>query len=393
MKRLGLCLVLAAALTVCTGMAPLAAETKIENVKLEFSYGSGGEPENGHEIGGINVTAPGDSPYIVEYAEYINDADVWVVGDRPIVRVELSAKDGYRFSYTSKSRFSLSGCGATYKRADAYDDGMQLELDVYLQRIGGTLDGVSNPSWDGYYAVWDTMEGVKHYEVRLYRNENLIATVETSSDTYDFSGYMNEEGNYTFRVRAVASYNDRAGEWSNYSEDYYVDEEEASYNGSNGMWLQDGTGWWYSYQNGGYPRACWKNLNGAWYYFNPSGYRVTGWNRIDREWYYLSPDGVMLTGWQLVNGSWYYMDGSGVMLTDWQTINGARYYLNESGAMLTGWQYIDGCWYYFNENGAMMTGWQLINGKWYYMDSNGIMYANRWTPDGYYVDQSGAMVQ
>ena len=40
----------------------------------------------------------------------------------------------------------------------------------------------------------------------------------------------------------------------------------------------------------------------------------------------------------------------------------------------------------------MQTGWNYINGKYYYMDSNGAMYANRTTPDGHYVDASGARV-
>jgi len=39
----------------------------------------------------------------------------------------------------------------------------------------------------------------------------------------------------------------------------------------------------------------------------------------------------------------------------------------------------------------MLTGWQAINGKWYYLGSNGVMYANTTTPDGRYVDGSGAL--
>ena len=69
------------------------------------------------------------------------------------------------------------------------------------------------------------------------------------------------------------------------------------------------------------------------------------------------------------------------------------YYLDASGAMTTGWQYIRNRWYYMDASGAMTTGWQYINGKWYCMDSNGVMYANTWTPDGRYVDASGALVR
>ena len=41
---------------------------------------------------------------------------------------------------------------------------------------------------------------------------------------------------------------------------------------------------------------------------------------------------------------------------------------------------------------AQLTGWQAINGKWYYLGSNGVMYANTTTPDGRYVDGSGAWI-
>ena len=52
----------------------------------------------------------------------------------------------------------------------------------------------------------------------------------------------------------------------------------------------------------------------------------------------------------------------------------------------------NGQWYYLDPSGAMLTGWQAINGKWYYLGSNGVMYANTTTPDGRYVDGSGAWI-
>lgn len=64
-----------------------------------------------------------------------------------------------------------------------------------------------------------------------------------------------------------------------------------------------------------------------------------------------------------------------------------------TGAMKTGWQQLGGQWYYLNGSGEMTTGWQAVGGRWYYMGSNGVMYANTWTPDGRYVDGSGAWVQ
>ena len=108
-KRLGFIMTLV--LIMALAMPAWAADTKIDSVKLDFSY-SGEEPKSGNEIGRIHVKAPDGQPFTVEYAEYSNEGDVWVVGDRPLVHVDLTAKSGYRFSSTSKSRFTLHGCSA-----------------------------------------------------------------------------------------------------------------------------------------------------------------------------------------------------------------------------------------------------------------------------------------
>ena len=138
-----------------------------------------------------------DRPFTVEYAEYSNEGDVWVVGDRPLVHVELTAKSGYRFGSTSKSRFTLNGCSAVYKKARIYDDGTQMELEVYLKRIGGTLSSVQNLEWGGNVAYWDPLEGSKEYEVRLYRDEKSVVTVKTTDSSYNFSNNMDREDSYT----------------------------------------------------------------------------------------------------------------------------------------------------------------------------------------------------
>ena len=386
------CIALAAAMTFMSVMPAFAADTKIDTVKLTFSYDTA--PASGDSIGSIHVS--GDtSSYYVESAEYTNadDQDTWTVGDIPEVKVELYAKDGYRFSYTSKSHFKLSGCNAEFKKAKIYDSGDYIEVTAQLKRIGGKLEGTSNLEWNDGIAEWDSIDGAKSYDVKLLRDEKTVTTVNTTGTTFNFNGYFNKEGDYTFRVRAIASYNDKAGEWSDDSSSYYVDEDEAGvYNGT-GRWVQDNVGWWYSYSSGGYPSNGWKQINGAWYYFNTSGYRQTGWVRVDRQWYYLNGDGVMTSGWQLVGGQWYYMNGSGEMQTGWQAVGGKWYYLDPTGAMKTGWQQLGGQWYYLNGSGEMTTGWQAVGGRWYYMGSNGVMYANTWTPDGRYVDGSGAWVQ
>ncbi|MCB7320447.1 N-acetylmuramoyl-L-alanine amidase family protein [Lacrimispora sp. 210928-DFI.3.58] len=383
---------LAVIMAVTAAFPAFAADTKINTVKLTFRYDKA--PASGDDIGDITVTA-GGSTYTVESAEYTNadDKDTWTVGDVPEVKVELSAEDGYKFSYTTKSHFSLSGCSAEFEKAKIYDSGSTIEVYAQLKRVGGKLESASGIEWEDSTARWDEIEGAKSYDVKLLRDEKTVTTVNTTGTSFNFAGYFNKEGDYTFRVRAISSYNNKAGEWSDDSDTFTVSEDEiGTYSGS-GRWTQDGNGWWYAYDTGGYPAGCWKQIDGAWYHFDASGYRQTGWQRVDGKWYYLHINGVMLTGWQFINNQWYYMNGSGEMQTGWQAVNGKWYYMNSSGVMLTGWQQVGNQWYYLDASGAMTTGWQAVDGKWYYLGTNGAMYANTWTPDGRYVDGNGVWTQ
>jgi glucan-binding YG repeat protein len=86
--------------------------------------------------------------------------------------------------------------------------------------------------------------------------------------------------------------------------------------------------------------------------------------------------------------------------------DGNWYYLSEThdgwfGHKMNGW-YLDSSdnnWYYLNTvTGSMAKGWQQIGEKWYYLAEEsqrathtyGSMYRNELTPDGYFVDNSGA---
>ena len=60
------------------------------------------------------------------------------------------------------------------------------------------------------------------------------------------------------------------------------------------------------------------------------------------------------------------------------------------GQKATGWIKDSGSWYYLNNSGSMATGWVKDSGSWYYLASSGKMLHNTYTPDGYYVDASGA---
>ncbi len=341
------------------------ADTRIENVELTITIDK--EPEAGDGIGEVTASVAQNAPYSVVYATFETESERWTIGERPVIRIELEANGEYYFGYTSKSHFKFSGAdNITFKKASRRDKNMSMTVEVYLKRIGGILPAVEGLEWSSTAtATWEYMEGAKSYEVRLLRNGSTVTTATTSGTSYNFSKNISREGEYSFRVRAVSSYDDRKGEWSDESDTFDIDKEDvrgiqnSSSNSSvspsytNRGWVRDNNGWWYSNGNGTWLANGWHYINNVWYYFNSSGY--------------------ILTGWQFINGRWYYM--------------------NESGAMLTGWLWLNNVWYYTDPSGAMLTGWQYINGKWYYLDpGNGAMYANTITPDGYQVDASGARI-
>ncbi|MBQ2022133.1 MAG: hypothetical protein II213_00265, partial [Lachnospiraceae bacterium] len=69
-------------------------------------------------------------------------------------------------------------------------------------------------------------------------------------------------------------------------------------------------------------------------------------------------------------------------------------YVGADGAKFTGWLLKSEGYYYYRK-GVKVTGWVNEGSTWYYMNPDtagceGKMYAAQWTPDGYYVDESGA---
>lgn len=367
MKKRAVGLLLALSMVLGMSMNAAAAETKIEKVKIEFSWGD--VPKAGDRPGSISASAGGDE-YSVGDVYYTNDVDdYWTLGTTPEVVAMIHAKNGYKFSSTSKTYFSITGDNAKYKRARLSDGNTTLELTVTFPQLTGRLPQVENNYWEDTVAVWDELDGARSYEIRLYRNEKLLTTVKSTEANYDFASSFTREGDYSFKVRGIAKYNNNPGEWCEQSDYQIITASQAATSGT-GRWVQDARGWWYSYSTGGYPASVWKQVDGVWYYFDKDGYMMTGWVNIGGTWYYLASNGGMTTGWQAINGRWYYMDGSGAMTTGWQTVNGRKYFMDSSGGMLTGWQYIDNNWYYFDT-------------------ASGALYTSTITPDGYHVDSWG----
>ena len=149
---------------------------------------------------------------------------------------------------------------------------------------------------------------------------------------------------------------------------------------------------WYYQKQGQLVQNDWVKDKGTWYFMNDKGVMFNQtWLYQGGNWYAFKSSGAMISAdWLYDNGSWYYLKDSGSMATGWLKDGGSWYYLKDSGAMATGWVNYNGTWYYLKDSGAMATGWVKDNGKWYYLASSGKMLRNTYTPDGYYVGNSGA---
>lgn len=76
-------------------------------------------------------------------------------------------------------------------------------------------------------------------------------------------------------------------------------------------WQKDGTGWWYVYPDGSYPKAKWAEIDSKWYYFGETGYMLKNqWLFSGGAWYFLGPDGAMLQNVPVV------LDENGRMMPD-----------------------------------------------------------------------------
>lgn len=100
-------------------------------------------------------------------------------------------------------------------------------------------------------------------------------------------------------------------------------------------WNVDETGWWYctDVANGYYYKEAWRKIEGEWYYFDNKGYaKQNTWFRdTDNKWYWLKPNCVMgKSEWIWIDSECYCFDEHGVLYINCKTPDG--YYVDETGA-------------------------------------------------------------
>lgn len=155
--------------------------------------------------------------------------------------------------------------------------------------------------------------------------------------------------------------------------------------------------WWkYRFRAGSLAKGGWVFLHNPYHK-----------NLAEYSWYHFDENGTLSFGWvRSDNDNWYFTHGQpdgdlGTLVTGWHQDmeDGNRYYLDPvSGIMQTGWKYIDGEYYYFatlKDTYKQNWFWNTHIGRWLYDRlgdrTYGSMYRQEKTPDGYEVDDTGAL--
>ena len=266
-------------------------EEPITDVSLTFSCDK--SPEGGEEVGELTAVSS-NRQFTVEGSEYLKDDDTWSYGEWPVGEVELSANEGYSFPSATRNLFHLSGCGVQYQSARTEDNGSTLILHVRLPRIDGALPAPLTADWSGHTAIWDEVEGADRYEIRLIKDGRTLTTVTSSSTSHSFEDWINNEGSYSFRVRAFNNYDRKSSSWCSDADPIVITPEEAWFH-TKGTWKEENGKHRFLYPNGAFPQMAWRQIDGKWYFFDGAGYMVSECyvrSKTSNLYYWIGADGA-----------------------------------------------------------------------------------------------------
>ncbi|MBQ2205182.1 MAG: N-acetylmuramoyl-L-alanine amidase family protein [Lachnospiraceae bacterium] len=368
----------------------------------------------------VNVYVKTDK-YTIESCEwYSRDGEDFEIGGTPKIVVYLTTQE-YKVDYNSEkeyfyrflSSYSSSTCyisNATFVSATRLSSS-DLKVVFALKPIKGTFNPPENAYWenDRGTARWDSPNSSDSgfYEIVLYRGQSVAARIDKyRGNSYNFSGYFNKEGDYSFKVRTVAGTDSQSGygKSSEYVEagSVYVSDEIIS------LIARGGGG---GTSNSGSTNVGWVQMNNVWYFYRPDGEMVrNGWIQWQNNWYYLDDRGEMKVGVATINNRTYYLGSDGTMITGWVNLNDTYYYFDTTsgdnyGAMLgNSWIKYDNKYFYFDDKGVMVTGWKQIadqngNVAFYYFypkgTTNGLygFMATNTTINGFQIGSDGRWIQ
>ena len=248
------------------------------------------------------------------------------------------------------------------------------------------VDNVYNGGKSSYFRIDESNDQHTYLDAKWdYQTKTYTATLPETLNGQKVFAWAEEYGNIKLVKPGTISH--KYDDGGVFRELYPIIKSESWLNLKNNQ----GEKWYYQKQ-GQLVQNDWVKDKGTWYFMNDKGVMFNQtWLYQGSNWYAFKSSGAMISAdWLYDNGSWYYLKDSGAMATGWVKDGSSWYYLKDSGAMATGWVNYNGTWYYLNNSGAMATGWVKDGDQWYYLASSGKMLHNTYTPDGYYVDASGA---
>ena len=320
-----------AAAIACTAMTPCAmaaSRTKVGKIRLSF-YSP--DVRVGWEGGTVEVTPSGDNTdlYYVDSVEIINEDDDWTSSSAPLVEVVLGVEDGENYYFGSSS-----------------SSGFKLSLDDRIEHRFDDIEFVDADREDENTTLILT--------VRLIFDEDRYGNLpaEPASPKWDETAAgLASWGDVTtakyFEVQLIKNGAEIGDSHMVYDTSYDFSDEIQQY--GDGVYTFKVRSVKASYNTkSGWSTSPSLNISGG-----QPALTMPGWVR--------AADGVR----------WW-----------WQNADGTY--------PASQWMEIGGRWYYFDAQGYMATGWVQVDGVYYYLDTrSGAMYANRYTPDGYWVEADG----
>lgn len=326
------------------GTATAFAASTVSSLSLSFTnqYETGVilEPEVSCRTSGVSLDS----------VEWNRDVEDWTPGKKVTATLTLSSDNGREFA----SSYGSSSCrisGGTLVSAKGDGESVVVKVSYYpvVQ-----LDAPEEAGWsvlNKMKASWKKVEYATGYQLRLYRDDVYLRTIDATGTSKDLSEYMTKEGYYYYEIRAIGK-----------------DSNDAKYRKSSEYILSSDQ----PMDDMGDTDGRWKNYTEGKKYIGEDGNEIVNqWYKIVDKWYYFDEKGYSVTGWRQIGASWYYMDTNGIMLTGWQKVNDKWYYLNEDGSMAVGWKMAaPNQWYYLNPDGSMAAD-TVVEG--HRLDASGLM--------------------
>jgi glucan-binding YG repeat protein len=412
------------ALAPCEALASSSSAQKISTIYLDLDLTNPPEKGDSIESSLTSQISAAEDMYRVTSADYTNDDDdEWQNGDVPEIEVKVEILNTNEYVFKSGLSAKVSSSVTTKKITAKRNDEDEATIKIQLKKISGDLDEPDDVEWtNNHVASWDEVDGAKSYQVKLYRDDKSVTTVDTTNLYYDFAAQITKTGDYYFKVKAKASSSGNNSDWSDESDEITISSSDLTKissitpnNGSSSSSSSTSSGRTYTttntYTSGAQTATRYNDVTSTNSYVsnytgstdygpgykNPTNPTATsagttsgtagstaagdGWKSSASGWYYVYGGNIVYNTWlHDANDQWFFVDKNGYMVTGWyQDYDGNWYYLNPTssgtlGAMVKGWVQVNGYWYYMNPNaggplGALMTGDITVDGTVYHLDS------------------------